>query len=101
MMNNPMRQQTGQMQRGNPMIEQLMAQLMQGMMPPQMGAGIGLPQQQGMGGFGQMARMSPNYGTSPLKRMKGTTNYKQFLQQHSMYGKKVNMPIDNARLLRF
>lgn len=95
------RQQMGQMQRGNPMIEMLMGQLMGGIQPPQMGGGMGMPQQQGMGGYGQQAKMQPNFGTNPIQQMQGQSNYKQFLQKHSQYGKKINMPISNARLLKF
>lgn len=89
-------QQKGQMQRGNPLIEQLMGQMM-----PKLNMGVGMPQQMGMGGYGQLAKMLPGYGTSPIKQMKTKSNYKQFLQTHSMYGKKMSSPIDTAKLLKF
>jgi len=95
-----MMQQMGNMQRGNPMIEMLLGQLLGGV-KPQMGSGMALPQQIGMGGFGGMAKMSSNWGTNPVKQMKSKSNYKQFLQTHSMYGKKVGSTVDTSRLLKF
>ena len=93
-----MNQQMGQMRRGNPLIERMLGQLMPNM---NMNVSGGLPQQIGMGGYGQMAKMLPGYGTSPLKQMQSKTNYKQFLQQYSMYGKKVSPSIDTGKLLKF
>lgn len=96
-MMNPMQQQQGNMQRGNPMIEQFLGKLM-GSMMPQMPA---LPQQTMQGGMGQMAKMQGSWNFDKAKRMGGQTDLKSFLQQYSKYGQKLNTPFDINSLLRF
>jgi len=89
-------QQQGNMTRGNPLVEQLVGNMMRGLMPKMPAS----PKQLSAGGYGSMAKMAMGHG-GVKGRFSGKTNLKKFLMQYSRYGKKSNKALDLKKLMKW
>jgi hypothetical protein len=90
-------QQFGNMQRGNPAVEQFLGSLMKGIIPK----GIASQKQMGMGGFGSLGKLRMGHGFNRTQRFGNRANLKNFLMQYSNQGKRNIKTMDLNRLTKF